>query len=347
MTVHREIRWRAHASAQAVEAAPAITASRISVKRLIIQRFERGLGAHLAALMADTRFKLWRLTHREGSYADFYAHVIAARLARGGSHRTLGPRDYWTELLPLGAGSRDPSDFRARGKEYFDWFLSRNLRRDMMCIDYGCGSLRVGQHFIEYLDTGGYLGLDIIDRFYRDGMSMMEGRVVLRHQPRFLIIDAETLMRAREARPDLIFSTSVLQHVPPDEVAVFFANIIGLMHKDSVAIIHFRAAMTTARIAASTWTHRPVSLITTISCIDPSMHTRMEDGPTAADARYYRAVLVLSRNPASLRQWFTRPAPKLPSVSQRGPHDVRPSLPHIHLSRHDGAIANDSRSDTL
>lgn len=319
MTVHSRTRPDFSVHAPAAGAKAADCAPRNTLKRLIIRRFERGMGAQFAALAADARYTLWRMSHRDGTYAEFYAQSIAARLERGGSHRTLGAQDYWTEFLPYSSATRDASDFRARGRNYFDWFLSRGLKPDMTCIDYGCGSLRVGQHFIEYLDTGRYLGLDIIDRFYRDGMSMMEGNVILRRQPRFLVITDEALERAREAEADLIFSTSVLQHVPPDEVARFLGNIIGLMHDDCVAIIHFRAAMTPARIAANSWTHAPASLMTAIACISPKMHTRIEDGVSTGDPRYYRAVLVLSRNLRLLRQWFRQ----RPMAS----HTASPSLP--------------------
>jgi len=308
------------------------------------------MGAQLTAFATDTHFRIWRITHRGGSYAEFFAQVIATRQARGGSHRTLGTRDYWTEFLPLSASSRDSSGFRDRGRKYFDWFLNRGLRRDMTCIDYGCGSLRVGQHFIGHLDTGRYFGLDIIDRFYRDGMSLIEGNVILKRQPRFLVINADALERARDARADLIFSTAVLQHVPPAEVAMFLGNIIGLMHGDTTAIIHFRAAMATARIAASTWTHVPISLISEISRIDPMMHTRIVDGVNKEDARFYRAVLVLSRNPAALSQWFRLNEPKLPSInlpsiSPRGRHAVRRSPSRLHLPDRAAATAADGHGD--
>src|SRR5437868_11814926 len=186
MTVHTQIRLRPYERAAETEATTGEVPARPALRRFIIRQFERGMGAQLTAFATDTHFRIWRITHRGGSYAEFFAQVIATRQARGGSHRTLGTRDYWTEFLPLSASSRDSSGFRDRGRKYFDWFLNRGLRRDMTCIDYGCGSLRVGQHFIGHLDTGRYFGLDIIDRFYRDGMSLIEGNVILKRQPRFL-----------------------------------------------------------------------------------------------------------------------------------------------------------------
>lgn len=343
MTVHTEIRPHVHARASQIAAPTLDVPMRPALKRFIISQFERGMGAQLAAFASETYFRLWRITHRGGSYAEFYAQIIATR---GGSHRALGTRDYWTEFLPLSAASRDASGSRDRGRKYFDWFLDRGLRRDMTCIDFGCGSLRVGQHFIDYLDAGRYLGLDIIDRFYRDGMSLIKGNVILKRQPRFLVINAEALERAHGARADLIFSTAVLQHVPPAEVARFLGNIVGLMHRDTAAIIHFRAARATARIAASTWTHVPISLISEVSRIDPTMHTRIMDGVNKEDARSYRAVLVLSRNSAALGQRFRKfPSMNHPSISPRGHHAVRCSPSRLHLPDRAAATAADGHGD--
>lgn len=302
MTVHTEIRREDISGA---EAGPP-TARRNRLKKVIIGRFERGWGVSLAALATDIGFILWRIRYRNASFAQFYARLIAARLARGGAHKTLGTRRYWTGLSPLSAPLLDPADFRKRGRKDFDWFLRRNLRRDMTCIDYGCGSLRVGQHFIEYLDSGRYLGLDIIDSFYRDGMAMIDGKVIARSQPRFLVIGGEALQRASAAKADLIFATAVIQHVPPQELNMFFGNVIALMHATSIAIVHYKTALVTARIGANAWGHAPVSLISAIASIDPDMHVRIEDWAGKTGARHRREALIFSRSATVLHEWLHR-----------------------------------------
>lgn len=303
MTVHTEVR---PGDVSDGRAGPALIAKapRAPLKKFIIGRFEHGWGITLAALATDIGFALWRIRHRNAPFAQFYARLIAARLARGGAHKTLGTRRYWTGLSPLRPPLFDAAGFHKRGRQQFDWFLRRNLRRGMMCIDYGCGSLRVGQHFIEYLDAGRYLGLDIIDSFYRDGLAMIAGRVIARSQPRFLVISAEALRRARAAKADLIFSTAVIQHVPPQELSRFFGNIIGLMHDTSTAIVHFKSATATARIGANAWVHSPASLISVIASIDPDMHARIEDAAGTTGARHRHDALIFSRNAALLREWL-------------------------------------------
>jgi hypothetical protein len=279
-------------------------ASHALPKKFTIGRHERSWGRNLAALATDVGFALWRIRHRNASFAQFYAHLIAARLARGGAYKTLATRRYWTGLSPLGAPLLDPAEFRKRGRKEFDWFLRRNLRRDMTCIDYGCGNLRIGQHFIDYLDSGRYLGLDIIDSFYRDSLTMLDGKIIARSQPRFLVISDETLQRASAARADLIFATTVIRHVPPQELTMFFGNVIGLMHETSVAIVHYKTALVSARIGATAWAHSPVSLISAIACVDPQMHVRIEDAADKTGARHRREALIFSRSAAMLHEWL-------------------------------------------
>jgi hypothetical protein len=259
------------------------------------KRFQHRRGVNLAALATDIGFALWRLRHRNACFCDYFAHSVAAGLARGGAHKTLGS-------APL----LDPADFRKRGRKEFDWFRLRNLRRDMTCIDYGCGSLRLGQHFIEYLDRGRYLGLDIVDSFYRDGLTMIDGKIISRSQPRFLIISDEALQRASAARADLIFAMTMIQHVPPQELCMFFGNVIRLMHETSIAIVNYKTALVTARIGANAWAHSPVSLISAIAAVDPEMHVRIEDAAGKTGRRHRREALIFSRSTARLHEWLRR-----------------------------------------
>ena len=47
------------------------------------------------------------------------------------------------------------------GQFQFHYLIAKGLRKDHKLLDIGCGTLRGGRYFIEYLDCGGYTGLDI------------------------------------------------------------------------------------------------------------------------------------------------------------------------------------------
>jgi SAM-dependent methyltransferase len=46
------------------------------------------------------------------------------------------------------------------GREQFDYFIQRGLKRSDFVGDLGCGSLRLGVWMITYLDVGRYFGID-------------------------------------------------------------------------------------------------------------------------------------------------------------------------------------------
>lgn len=46
------------------------------------------------------------------------------------------------------------------GKLQFDYLVKEGLQPNMKLIDIGCGCLRGGIHFIKYLHTGNYFGID-------------------------------------------------------------------------------------------------------------------------------------------------------------------------------------------
>jgi SAM-dependent methyltransferase len=58
--------------------------------------------------------------------------------------RTIGNMPYWDYM----------------GKLQLDYLVERGLKPEHYLLDVGCGPLRAGIHFIEYLDTGHYAGID-------------------------------------------------------------------------------------------------------------------------------------------------------------------------------------------
>jgi hypothetical protein len=52
------------------------------------------------------------------------------------------------------------SAYEASGRRQFEFMIEHGLQPSDVLCDIGCGSLRGGRLFIEYLDRGNYLGLD-------------------------------------------------------------------------------------------------------------------------------------------------------------------------------------------
>jgi hypothetical protein len=157
----------------------------------------------------------WKIKHPDSTFADYYAGRISRYLDRGGGHPTLGRRQLFPPrpLEPSALISMD--DQRQRGREDFAFLLGLGLKPEHICVDFGCGSLRIGQHLIEHLDAGHYWGLDVTDRFYRDGLALLPPGQVEAKQPNLDVICDESLRLIAQVSPDFIISFSVLSHVPP------------------------------------------------------------------------------------------------------------------------------------
>jgi hypothetical protein len=86
----------------------------------------------------------------------------------------------------------------------------------------------VGEAFMEYLEPGNYIGLDVVDYFYKDGLARLPAEFVASRKPVRRVIDDASLAEARARRPDFIYSMAVMQHVPPGDLAGYFSRIVSL-----------------------------------------------------------------------------------------------------------------------
>jgi hypothetical protein len=68
----------------------------------------------------------------------------ATIIHRRGYRNFVGGADYWEALAKL----------------QFEFMLAKGLKPSDKLLDVGCGALRGGRHFIEYLDPGNYYGID-------------------------------------------------------------------------------------------------------------------------------------------------------------------------------------------
>jgi SAM-dependent methyltransferase len=60
------------------------------------------------------------------------------------------------------------------GSLQFDFLVRQGLQPNHYLLDVGCGSLRGGIHFVRYLDTGHYFGIDISKELLDAGKYELE-----------------------------------------------------------------------------------------------------------------------------------------------------------------------------
>jgi len=135
----------------------------------------------------------------------------------------------WDELGPL----------------QFDFLIESGLKPNHKLLDIGCGCLRGGVHYIDYLSEGNYFGLDINSSLIEAGKIEVE-EAGLSHKKPILMVDDEFSFEKFGTKFDFMISVSVFTHLP--------ANIIVQCLKKA------RECLTDDGIYYSTFFQAPTSL---------------------------------------------------------------------------------------
>ena len=98
-----------------------------------------------------------------------------------------------------------------------NFLKSRGLRPEHYLLDVGCGALRGGIHFVEYLQTGHYYGLDINASFIEAGKTELEKEDLLDKKPHFLVSDQFEMSKFSRTF-DYVLAVSVFTHLPMNHI---------------------------------------------------------------------------------------------------------------------------------
>lgn len=133
------------------------------------------------------------------------------------------------------------------GKLQFEFLKARGLKPEHKLLDMGCGSLRGGLWFVDYLDRGGYHGLDINESLIVAGrqelrLSQLEGKGA-----RLLVDDAFRASRFH-IQFDFAISISVFTHLPMDSIARCLLEVKRSLHADGRYFASFFEAPTSVHI---------------------------------------------------------------------------------------------------
>lgn len=172
----------------------------------------------------DKIFARWKTKNPGQNFTQFSTLRGVRNIESGMPHRTLG-----TNL------TRD-DDWWEHGKERFESILGQaRVDETAKICEVGCGSLRVGAHFIKRQNPGCYFGLDVTSAYYKIGMELI-GPLMDAKKPRFGVIE-NRLDAARNWAPDLVFTNSVTRHVAPEEEQEHFEMLRQLANKKGAKIV--------------------------------------------------------------------------------------------------------------
>lgn len=195
----------------------------------MLQRLRDRVGLWRTRWTWERAFRRWRQLHPGGSYGQFYADGARQRSAQGPAGRLKRPKT-------LGAGV-DPVWARKRAESLLSYLQWAGCRPDHLVVDFGAGSLWIGETLMSYLEPGRYLAMDVVDDFYTDALERLGREVVARRQPCFALISPDSLAQTRSLEPDFVISTAVLRHVRPSELSDYFEQIVSLCGPSTRVIV--------------------------------------------------------------------------------------------------------------
>jgi SAM-dependent methyltransferase len=175
----------------------------------------------------DQQVETFKKNRPGESFTKYQMDKVAERLKDGASHPTLGGRIDGFEKDWWGAG--EPT-FRQYRKLF-------GIGETSKVIDYGCGSLRVGAHFIRFLQPESYFGLELSSSLYEIGQKMIGETILAEKRPRFGQVGTAAVDDAEAFGADFVYSTAVAFHVHPDEMELYHRNLVRLTTKPGARLV--------------------------------------------------------------------------------------------------------------
>jgi 2-polyprenyl-3-methyl-5-hydroxy-6-metoxy-1,4-benzoquinol methylase len=99
------------------------------------------------------------------------------------------------------------------GRLQYDFLIEQGLKPFHKLLDVGCGCLRGGIYYIQYLDEGNYCGLDINHSLIQAGMVELKEAGLEEKHPKLLVDDSFRLNKFNE-KFDFMVSVSLFTHLP-------------------------------------------------------------------------------------------------------------------------------------
>lgn len=119
------------------------------------------------------------------------------------------------------------------GRLQFEFLKSQGLEPSHSLLDLGCGTLRGGKHFIEYLNTGQYTGMDLSESAIEQGKEYAGNELIEAKGPRFLINDDLQFHEFAGNSFDYVIAQSVLSHLKIHQIEECFENVHRILEPES------------------------------------------------------------------------------------------------------------------
>jgi SAM-dependent methyltransferase len=171
------------------------------------------------------------------SYKMGYALRHPRRVLRYARHQGSDHVSYYRTVMRSGAarspetavGSRGREEWLKHGQLQFDYLLGHGLQPHDTLLEIGCGNLRAGRLFIDYLDTGNYYGLDISPDILLAGQSVLAEFGLQPKLPRLALVSDLTFGFLPPSYFSVVHAHSVFSHSPVHVISECLAHVGRIM----------------------------------------------------------------------------------------------------------------------
>lgn len=135
--------------------------------------------------------------------------------------------DWFVERDPQGAVG---SQWEELGQLQIEYMLAQGMKPEHRLLDFGCGTLRAGRHFIRYLDAGRYTGVDLSLGALEYGKSLVAEEGLADKHPRLIQNTDIATVSYGAASFDFIMAQSVFTHLRLPEIGECLKSFASVMH---------------------------------------------------------------------------------------------------------------------
>jgi SAM-dependent methyltransferase len=127
------------------------------------------------------------------------------------------------------------------GRLQVEFLVSRGLKPNHKMLDLGCGTLRAGRHFIKYLDSGNYYGMDLSPKAVAYAKELVHQEGLSEKRPHLMVSDRKDLqlLEFQAHTFDFLLAHSVFTHLKPEHIQECFENVGRIMHGQSALYFTF------------------------------------------------------------------------------------------------------------